>query len=166
MTRLWRELNRRSPALTALAMIHLALLVAFTCALLIDTTQILGISRWTKPAKFAVSTAIYLATIAWLLPATGLSDRTRGRLVALIVRARPPIRELEHRGRRPAHRAFRGPARVAGPAARGCLVRTPCGVRRRSRVDDGDCGAGRTGRDGPTALLGVAAPFDAVTAKA
>jgi hypothetical protein len=33
----------------------------------VDKTQILGISRWTKPSKFAISIAIYLLTIAYIL---------------------------------------------------------------------------------------------------
>jgi hypothetical protein len=32
-----------------------------------DPTQILGISRWFKPAKFAASIAVYLATLAFLI---------------------------------------------------------------------------------------------------
>ncbi len=84
MKRTLAELVRRSPSLAALAAIHLALVAAFVCALQIDATQVLGIPRWMKPAKFAMSIAIYLVTIAWLLPATGLTERTRRRLVGII----------------------------------------------------------------------------------
>ncbi len=84
MTRVLAELRRRSPALFALTAIHVALLATLVCALQIDAVQVLGISRWIKPTKFAMSIAIYLATIAWLLPATGLPERTRRRLVAVI----------------------------------------------------------------------------------
>lgn len=33
----------------------------------VDKTQILGISRWTKPSKFAISIVIYLLTLAYVL---------------------------------------------------------------------------------------------------
>ncbi|MBL0170740.1 MAG: hypothetical protein IPP90_08415 [Gemmatimonadaceae bacterium] len=84
MSQAFTELRRRSPALTALAVMHLALLAVFMVALQIDAVQVLGIPRWFKPAKFAVSIAIYLTTIAWLLPSTGLTERTRRRLVGVI----------------------------------------------------------------------------------
>lgn len=78
------EWRRRSPSLAALTVIHLALLAVFVVALQVDTTQVLGIPRWIKPAKFAVSIAIYLATIAWLLPSAAVSARTRQWLVGVI----------------------------------------------------------------------------------
>ena len=84
MSRALAELVRRSPALVALAAIHGALLAVFVCALQLDTVALLGIPRWIKPAKFAISIAIYLVTIAWLLPATEISERARRWLVAVI----------------------------------------------------------------------------------
>lgn len=78
------ELVRRSPSLAALAAMHLALLAALVCAMQVDTVHVLGIPRFIKPAKFAISIAIYLATIAWLLPSAGLGDRARHRITGII----------------------------------------------------------------------------------
>jgi hypothetical protein len=70
------ELRRRNAPMTALAVMHLAMLAVFRTSLARWTTHSSSaINRWIKPAKFAVSIAIYLATIAWLLPDTGVVDR-------------------------------------------------------------------------------------------
>lgn len=61
------ELMQRNPLLAYLAGAHLLLFLLLIPALLLDPFQILGISRWIKPMKFAISIAIYLATIGWLL---------------------------------------------------------------------------------------------------
>lgn len=49
--------------------VFLNLILFVLCLLLInvDKTQILGISRWTKPSKFAISIVIYLLTLAYVL---------------------------------------------------------------------------------------------------
>lgn len=84
MRRVAAELVRRSPALAALVVVHLVLLAVLVCALQVDTVQVLGIPRFIKPAKFAMSIAIYLGTVAWLLPASGLGETVRRRLVGVI----------------------------------------------------------------------------------
>lgn len=45
-------------------------LLALVCvgAMLFDSRQLLGVSVWEKPLKFAISTAIYAVTWSWLLP--------------------------------------------------------------------------------------------------
>lgn len=67
LRRLAGELRQRNPLLASLAAAHLLLFLLLIPALLLDPFQILGISRWLKPMKFAISIAIYLATIGWLL---------------------------------------------------------------------------------------------------
>jgi hypothetical protein len=62
MEPLWRE----SRPLTATGIVMLAALVASLAALGVDHREILGVPRWLKPAKFAVSTAIYAFTLAWI----------------------------------------------------------------------------------------------------
>lgn len=58
--------QRRDPLmLTAGLMAGLALV--FGAAMLLDPRTIDGAPAWLKPAKFAVSTAIYSATLAWVL---------------------------------------------------------------------------------------------------
>ena len=46
---------------------HVALLLVLVPAALLDPTEILGVNRWVKPMKFAVSIAIFMATMIWLL---------------------------------------------------------------------------------------------------
>ena len=58
----------------------MALSVAFGAALVLDPRTIDGAPAWLEPAKFAVSTAIYSFTLAWLL--RFLPDRTTLRRIA------------------------------------------------------------------------------------
>jgi hypothetical protein len=46
--------------------LFLALFAAALVGLVVDPRQISGAPAWLKPAKFAISTAIYTATVAWL----------------------------------------------------------------------------------------------------
>jgi hypothetical protein len=61
------ELVERNPLLAYVAGAHLLLFIVLIPALVLDPFQILGISRWIKPMKFAISIAIFLATMGWLL---------------------------------------------------------------------------------------------------
>jgi len=70
------EARRRSAWLTALALGHLALAALLIVGATIDDTQVLGISRWVKPMKFAASIAIYLGALAWYAPDFG-TERVR-----------------------------------------------------------------------------------------
>src|SRR5687767_4696530 len=62
LRRLWVE----SAPLTATALLMLVALVGFSVGLVLDDRIITGVPAWLKPAKFAASTAIYSATMAWL----------------------------------------------------------------------------------------------------
>lgn len=63
------ELSERSSLLFWLTAAHLALAVALGILLLADNSvQVMGINRWGKPLKFAISIALFLGTMAWLLP--------------------------------------------------------------------------------------------------
>ena len=84
LARLWRA----SRPLTATGILMLAALAASLAAMAIDPSQILGAPTWLKPAKFAISTAIYAFTLAWIF--TYLPERRRltaivGWLTAVIV---------------------------------------------------------------------------------
>ncbi len=68
MTRsLCTEMHRRGPWLTRIALVHLLILVVLLLLMVFDDRQITGVNIWLKPAKFALSITIYLATMAWLL---------------------------------------------------------------------------------------------------
>jgi hypothetical protein len=72
-----RTLWRTSPPLTGVAAVMLAALVLFILGLLIDPRTITGAPAWLKPAKFAVSTAIYSLTLAWVFRALPAWPRMR-----------------------------------------------------------------------------------------
>jgi hypothetical protein len=61
------ELYRRNPVLFGLAAFHLVLFVGLLVIAPFDSRQILGINPWIKPMKFALSIAIFSATMGWLL---------------------------------------------------------------------------------------------------
>ena len=60
--RLWRT----SPPLTAVGVLMTVAAVASAVAMLVDPRIITGAPAWLKPFKFAVSTAIYSLTLAWI----------------------------------------------------------------------------------------------------
>ena len=60
--RLWQA----SPPLTAVGLLMLVVAVASLIAMLVDQRVITGAPAWLKPFKFAISTAIYSLTLAWI----------------------------------------------------------------------------------------------------
>ena len=62
ITRLWRS----SPPLTFVGILMLAAAVASVVGILVDPRVITGAPAWLKPFKFAVSTAVYSLTLAWI----------------------------------------------------------------------------------------------------
>ncbi len=82
---LWRELKRRSALHAWLGAAHLLLAVTLLVAMPFDDVILLGIDRWTKPFKFAVSIAIFLWTFGWFLDY--IRSRTLRRLLEWTVAA-------------------------------------------------------------------------------
>lgn len=66
--------QRRNPLMLTAALMG-GLTLVFGAAMLLDPRTIDGAPAWLKPAKFAASTAVYSATLAWVL--THLSDWPR-----------------------------------------------------------------------------------------
>src|SRR5262245_40773799 len=66
MTTFINRLWRMSPPLTAVGMLMSAAAVASVAGLLVDSRIITGAPAWLKPLKFAISTAIYSLTLAWI----------------------------------------------------------------------------------------------------
>ena len=60
------ELWRGSPPLTAVGILMLVVAGASVVGMLVDPRVINGAPAWLKPLKFAVSTAIYSLTLAWM----------------------------------------------------------------------------------------------------
>ena len=84
LQRFWKA----SRPLTAASILMLAVCAASLAAMAVDQTRILGAPTWLKPTKFAISSAIYLFTLAWIV--TFLPDRRRltttvGWLTAVII---------------------------------------------------------------------------------
>jgi hypothetical protein len=75
ITRLWRT----APLLVATGLLLAALTVPFAAGLLFDPRTITGAPAWLKPLKFAVSTALYAFTLAWVF--TYLPDWPRLRRI-------------------------------------------------------------------------------------
>jgi hypothetical protein len=73
LDRLWRS----SPPLTIVGTLMLIVAVASAVAMLVDPRVITGAPAWLKPFKFAVSTAVYSLTLAWIF--TWLTDWPRVR---------------------------------------------------------------------------------------
>ena len=69
------RVRKSDSALTVSALLMVGALAAFVVGLLIDPRLIMGAPAWLKPAKFAVSTAIYMFTLAWVF--TCLSEWPR-----------------------------------------------------------------------------------------
>jgi hypothetical protein len=69
------EAWRNNRPLTALICAMMALFVVTLVGLAVDPRMITGAPAWMKPAKFAISVAIYSATLIWLL--RFLADRPR-----------------------------------------------------------------------------------------
>ena len=94
LQRLWKA----SQPLTAVGLLMLAVFAASLTAMAVDQTRILGAPTWLKPAKFAISSAIYLFTLAWI--ATFLPDRRRltttvGWLTAVIITLEVAIVDIQ-----------------------------------------------------------------------
>ena len=62
LSRLWQT----DRTLTGAALLMLAALGVFLVGLAIDPRNVTGAPVWLKPSKFAISTAIYLFTLAWI----------------------------------------------------------------------------------------------------
>jgi len=78
------ELRRRNRVLYAVALANFVLAVVFTGLMAVDGRTLLGRNVWTKPWKFALSIAIYTATMGWILPSLSLTDRVE-RLVTYTI---------------------------------------------------------------------------------
>ncbi|WP_128545773.1 hypothetical protein [Larkinella soli] len=64
---------------------HLVLFVVLGVAALLDSRQLMGVSLWIKPMKFAISIAIYTLTLAWLLTYSDLGPRGRFWVQAIVI---------------------------------------------------------------------------------
>ena len=66
MTSLLKTMWKESAPLTACCFVMLAAFIFSAIGIFADPRIITGVPAWLKPAKFAISTAIFAATVAWL----------------------------------------------------------------------------------------------------
>ncbi len=81
---LWRS----DPFLVGAGLFLLPVFAAFGAGMVLDPRTLLGASVWLKPAKFAISAAIYSLTLAWVfthLPAWPRTRRIVGRFTAAVM---------------------------------------------------------------------------------
>lgn len=74
------EMRRRNPLLFGLAVAHLLLLAILLLIAPFDQRTVMGINPWIKPMKFAISIAIYLFTMAWILGELPLKPEAKRRI--------------------------------------------------------------------------------------
>jgi hypothetical protein len=85
------ELKRNwmaSAPLTATCLLMLAAVAASVAGIFLDHRIITGAAAWLKPAKFAISTAIYSGTVAWLFRYTSVwmkFTRAMGWTIAIVL---------------------------------------------------------------------------------
>jgi hypothetical protein len=63
---MWKQLWKGSAPLTASGLLMLGVLAVAIVGLAVDPRVVVGAPAWLKPAKFAVSIAIYTLTLAWI----------------------------------------------------------------------------------------------------
>ena len=63
---MWKQLWKASAPLTAAGLLMIGVLAATLVGLLADPRVVTGAPVWLKPAKFAVSIAVYTLTLAWI----------------------------------------------------------------------------------------------------
>lgn len=61
-----RDLQVRTPVLVLTTVLSFALLGVALLGLLLDRRELLGAPIWLKPAKFGLSSAVYIAALAWM----------------------------------------------------------------------------------------------------
>ena len=94
IARLWSG----SAPMTAAGLLMLAVLVPSLVGLAVDPRIVTGAPVWLKPAKFAISTAIYMLTLAWvfsLLPEWPRTRRVVGWMTAVVLVLEVAIIDLQ-----------------------------------------------------------------------
>lgn len=94
LARLWAT----DPLLTGTGLFLLALLVPSALGVWLDPREIAGAPAWLKPAKFALSTAVYTLTLAWVftyLPGWPRTRRIVGRATAVVMFVEIAIIDLQ-----------------------------------------------------------------------
>ena len=98
MQRLLKQLWSESAALTFCTVFMLIALVGSVAGLILDPRTITGMPAWMKPAKFAISSAIFAATIAWMFQYITIAPRLKralGWIFAIVLLIEVPLIDLQ-----------------------------------------------------------------------
>src|SRR3954464_479529 len=82
----FRRFWNQSKALTAVCVVMLPVFVLSVAGIFLDPRIITGVPAWLKPAKFAVSIAIYCFTLTWVFSYLPEWVKTR-RIVGILTAA-------------------------------------------------------------------------------
>src|SRR5690606_20523002 len=110
-----RRLWRSSPPLTAVGLLMLIVAAASAVGVYADPRVITGAPAWLKPFKFAISTAVYSLTLAWVfgwLSAWPRMRRVVGWAAAIVFVLEVAIIDLQARRGTTSH--FHAPPPVDG----------------------------------------------------
>lgn len=94
----YRRLWETHAALTATAVIMFAAFLGSGAGIFLDPRIITGVPAWLKPAKFGISSAIYAASIAWLLQHITVWPRfmrTMGWVIAVVLNLEVAIIDVQ-----------------------------------------------------------------------
>src|SRR3712207_2386751 len=78
------EFRRRDPLLFWTGGLPLLLVPLMAAAAPFDDRPVTGIDPWVKPIKFTVAGAVYLLTLAWLMPDLPAGERARRRVSKVV----------------------------------------------------------------------------------
>lgn len=77
IVRFFLKIKEQFPTLYLFAVLHLFLFLACLLAIFFDTRELMGINVWIKPAKFLLSTAIFMWTLGWYLSVFPIKTSTK-----------------------------------------------------------------------------------------
>ena len=71
------SIKSRFPFLHYLAILHVFAFVLACLAIMVDDRELLGVNVWIKPAKFLISTFVFLWTVGWYLLIYPFGEKTK-----------------------------------------------------------------------------------------
>ncbi len=77
INKVFTTLKNQSPLLYYTVFIHLICIIPCIAGMIIDERTLMGINVWIKPLKFAISGAIYIATVGFLITLYPYSQRKK-----------------------------------------------------------------------------------------
>lgn len=119
-----RGVREGSPVLYGTILLHLAAVPVAVAGLFLDSRIVLGINPWIKPLKFLISSAIFMATVAWLLKdaAQARQGNAIGWLVAVAMIVENALIMTQSARGIPSHFNFASPWNIAIFSVMGAFI--------------------------------------------